>query len=92
MNAKQMQCTIHFYYCALVAFRMAYKYDTVRSPIAKNRFFLHWLKQARKSNIFDRGVTADIDWLRKQIVQSGLLMETDALVAGIYYEAIKLNG
>lgn len=91
MSPSEHECKTHFYYCALMALKLAAKYEAVHSPLAKMLFLTRWLNNARKKRVFSPVVENDIIWLRKTVIAGGPLINIEHFLQHIYQQARVLN-
>lgn len=63
---SEIQEIIYFYYCFLVAIKIAGRYKDFRNEKQKRNFIYRWIESARKKRVFPKCVADDLSWLKRE--------------------------
>ena len=78
---------VHFYFCLLVAVSLSRKQGRVGSNRKKNAFIMNWLKRARANTTFQLAASAEITWLRSEILRHPPDLDPEPMLQLIYQTA-----
>lgn len=87
MTFQQLRIKQHFYYCLLIALKLARQERQLFSVQNKNVFILKWLNDARKNKLFPKDADAEITWLTYKINTAGDNLDPENMLEEIYKKA-----
>ena len=89
MTPDRLKQKQHFYFCVLVALKIAGRDKPIASAVQKNLFLLRWLQNARAR--FGHDARTEIAWLHQRILCAGLNADPEPMLERIYRTAFALS-
>lgn len=77
----------HFYFCILIALKLAARDKSLGCAAQKNLFLLKWLQRAKTNALFSHDTQPEIDWLKRQILCSDVNRDPEPMLEHIYRTA-----
>lgn len=87
-----LEARLHFYFCLLVAMGLSRRQGRIRSNRQKNAFLMKWLKNAGEVVAFRQFATAEIAWLRQEILRHPPDRDPEPMLQRIWHTANAMKG